>query len=234
MVWPNSTVSNYQEMLRKLSASAFFVTLGCMWIVRSYITTFDQFIRGFEAQTEIIIQYGFHVPFANFVVAIVIAFLSESIKLYDKISDLLRIRAEFDVYRILIPMALLSESTVVASQYGRITGDRRRLMSEVFYKYASSSKAPEIDKHLIVQALTAWSWYWFCAESIAIIIGTAEVLAYFSQWKMSMLMLALVLFLQILTRIFRGEAHKYTEAEISEILSDKARRHAVKSVFDAL
>jgi hypothetical protein len=34
--------------------------------------------------------------------------------------------------------------------------------------------------------------------------------------------------------LFRADANKYAEAEVSQILADDDRRDAVKSVFDAL
>lgn len=234
MVWPKLTVSDYPEMLRKLSATLFLVTLGCLSLLRAQIPSVDDFFSRFDVSREITLVGSIHVSLGTVVIAFIVAAISESVKLHDKISGLLGIRAGFDVYRILIPLALLSSATVGDSRYGKIMTDRNRLMREVFYAYASSAKDTKIDKHLVIQALTAWSWYWFCVESITIIAAAAVVLARFGQWTTATLMLALILVLQLLARIFQAEANKYAEAEVSQIVADAARREAVKSVFDAL
>jgi len=233
MVWPKLTVCDYREMLRKLSAAAFFVTLSCVYILRSRIAVVDQLFDSLDV-TPPIEAYSLHVPFGTFVVAFAFAVLSESIKLHDKISSVLSIRAVFDVRWILIPMALLSGSTVERSRFDRIATDRTRLMNDVFYKYASSAKQADIDIHLITQALTAWSWYWVCVESLVFLILTAAMLWWFGDWVATALVLAVMLAVIAIMNIFRSDANKYAEAEVSVILSDEVRRKAVKSVFDAL
>jgi hypothetical protein len=131
-------------------------------------------------------------------------------------------------------MALLSGATVDRNRFHRITADRKRLMNDVFYRYASSAKKAVIDSHLVVQALTAWSWYWICVESLVILTVTAAVFALFGKWSAATLVLAVMLVMLLLMRVFRAEASNYAEAEVSEILADNDRRQAVKSVLDAL
>lgn len=234
MVWPKLTVSDYREMLRKLSFSVFLVTAACIFFLRNQISTVDELFSLLDVTPPINTFKLITIPFGTFVVAIVIAIISESIKLHDRISKLLDIRAVFDVRWILIPMALLSGATVTRERINRIDSDRSRLMADVFYKYASSAKDAEIDGHLITQALTAWSWYWLIIETMVIVIPTAAVLAWFGQSKAAAAFLALALVLLFLMRLFRAEANKYADAEISAILADDDRRRAVRAVFDAL
>jgi hypothetical protein len=234
MVWPKLTVSDYPEMLRKLSAAVFLVVVGCIWFLRIHVGAVDRVFRSFDLDHEVTIFGPLSIPFGTFIVAFVIAVISESIKLHDKISDLLRIRAVFDIRWILIPMALLSNTTIESKRFIRIMSDRQRLMREVFYKYASSSKDAEIDRHLVTQALTAWSWYWVCIESNVIVLPTAALLAWFGQWLASTVTLTIAFLGHLLMKLFRAEANKYAEAEVSQILADEDRREAVKSVFDAL
>lgn len=234
MVWPKLSVSNYRETLRKLSTSAFFVTAACVWLLRSQISAVDEFLRPLDVTTAIRVFDSVSVPFGTFAVAAVVAIVSESTKLHDKISDALRIRAVFDVHWILIPMALLVGAQIQRARAERITVDRSRLMGEVFYRYASSAKEGEIDAHLIIQALTAWSWYWLCVETIAILLPTAALLVWFGQWKPAAIVMALVLVLQLLMRVFRADANKYADVEVNEILQDEGRRQVVRAAFDAL
>jgi hypothetical protein len=233
MVWPKLTVSDYSEMLRKLSTVAFLVTLASVSFLRSQVTAVDQFLGRFDVAPQIGV-FSVPIPFGTLVLAGIVAVLTESTKLHDKISQLLGIRTVFDVRWILVPMALLSGATVDRNRFHRITADRKRLMNDVFYRYASSAKKAVIDSHLVVQALTAWSWYWICVESLVILTVTAAVFALFGKWSAATLVLAVMLVMLLLMRVFRAEASNYAEAEVSEILADNDRRQAVKSVLDAL
>lgn len=233
MVWPKLTVSDYPEMLRKLSTVAFLVTATCISFLRSQIAVVDQMLSNLDVTPQISV-FSASIPFGTFIIAALVAVLSESVKLHDKISRALGIREVLDVRWILIPMALLSGARVNRDRFNRITSERRRLMNDVFYRYGSSVKEAVIDGHLITQALTAWSWYWICIESLVFLGLTAVVLAWFGNWASVVLLLSIMLLLLCLMRIFRGEANNYAEAEVAEILADNARKRAVKSAFDAL
>jgi hypothetical protein len=177
---------------------------------------------------------SFKIPFGTFLVAALVAFVSESTKLHDKISDVFRIRANFDIRWILIPMALLSGAGVNRARLAKISTSRRQLMGEVFYKYASSAQKTVIDKHLITQALTAWSWYWLCIESMVILLVTAAVLAWFLDWPSVSFLLAVILMLRLISLVYRSEANRYADAEVNAILSDATRRTEVNTIFNAL
>lgn len=233
MVWPKLTVANYPEMLRKLSASVFLVTTACVWLLRIEIAPIDQALRSFDI-SQVKLLGEFPVPSGTVTAAFLIAVLSESVKLHDKVSRLFQVRSAFDYRWILVPMALCASATIGRGQLRRLAVERDRLMAEVFYKYVSGSNNPEIDKHLVTQALTAWSWYWICVEAIAVIIPTALILAYYNLWQCSTLLLGVVILLQLIMKSFRAEASKYAEAEVDAILADADRQQRVKAVFNAL
>jgi hypothetical protein len=235
MVWPKFSVSDYPEMLRKLSFLAFCVAIACTWLVRGYIPPVDRWLGHLDAATPTLEAIAsIKIPFGTFVVGVCAAFISESVRLHDKISSALGIRSTFDTHWILIPMALLSGAAVDRAKLGRIASDRNRLMDDVFYKYASSGKKADIDKHLITQALTAWSWYWLCVESMVLLVLTASVAALFSKWALIAGLLAAVILLILLMRVFRADASDYAGAEVNAILDEPARRADIKAVFDAL
>lgn len=235
MTWPRLSVSDYPEMLRKLSFSALVVAIACTSLIRAYIPLVDQWLAHLDAATPPLEAIAsIKIPFGTFVVGLCAALISESVRLHDKISSALGIRATFDTRWILIPLALLSGATLDRVKFGRIASDRTRLMDDVFYKYASSGKQADIDKHLITQALTAWSWYWLCVESNLLLILTAIVAAVFSNWALTAGLLAVVILLTFLMRVFRADASDYAGAEVNAILEEPARRTNVKAVFDAL
>jgi hypothetical protein len=79
--------------------------------------------------------------------------------MHNKISDLFQIRKKFDVSYILIPLSKAVEIPIDENYKNVLKTNRKTLMADVFYKYASSTN-PQIDKHLIWIALDKWSWYW--------------------------------------------------------------------------
>jgi hypothetical protein len=132
-------------------------------------------------------------------------------------------------------MALLSAVVLTSAQFEKLRIEKRRLVNEVFYAYASSTAGRQvIDPHLITQALTTWSWYWLCAEAIAIIIPTAAILAFWSQFQWVSGLLTTVLVLMLVMRVFRADCSMYAEAQVREILSDNGRRQRVVAIFNAL
>src|SRR6185295_13156068 len=135
MVMPRLTVSNYPEMLRKLSTAMFFIAAACVTLLRSKIGVIDEFLRPLDI-SDIPIFTAIKIPFGSFLIAFAMAFASEAIKLHDAISSVLGIRFKFDVRWILIPMALLSGARIAFGQFQKIKTERDRLMGEVFYEYA--------------------------------------------------------------------------------------------------
>jgi hypothetical protein len=140
MVWPKLTVSDYREMLRKLSASSFIVTALCVSLLRSQIVAVDMLFQSLHVVPPIKALDSISIPFGTFIVAVIMAVVSEGVKLHDNVSDVLGIRAAFDVRWILIPMALLANATVDEARLNRIEIDRKRLMAEVFYKYRARNR----------------------------------------------------------------------------------------------
>jgi hypothetical protein len=236
MTMPKLTVSNYPEMLRKLSTAILFVTIGCLALLRTNVVPIDQNLQLLDVMTPAIPVFGpIKIPFGTFFIAFAFACISESVKLHDKISDVLKIRHEFDVRWILIPMALLSGAILNTAQFERLKLERRRLMGDAFYAYASSTPGRQvIDPHTITQALTSWSWYWLCAEAIVVIIPTAAALAYAGHFQYATALLAIVLALMLVMRFFRIDCSRYADSQIQQILNDNGRRSAVATIFNAL
>jgi hypothetical protein len=175
MVWPKLTVSNYPEMLRKLSAAVFIISVACIALLRVEIAPIDQLSSQLDID-QIKVWGQVSVSFGTVAVASVIAVISDAIKLHEKISNLLCVRSVFDCRWILMPTALCSGAVIESHRIRRLTSDCETLMRNVFYEYAASSSAVKIESHLITQALTSWSWYWTCIEATVVIITTAIIL----------------------------------------------------------
>ena len=236
MIMPKLTVSNYPEMLRKLSIATFFMTIGSLMLLRTYVHSIDSALMHLDVNFPNVPVFGpIKIPFGTFLVAFVVAAISKSMKLHDKISDALRIRSEFDIRWILAPMALLSGASLSSGQFEKMAVERRRLMGELFYTYASSTPGRQvIDGHTVTQALTTWSWYWLCVEAVAIILPTAAILAYEGQNSWTAGLLAIALMLMLAMRVFWFDCSRYANSQVRQILNDSGRRAEIAAVFNAL
>jgi len=120
---------------------------------------------------------GVKVSLGTILLALLIAFVSRAVKMHDRLSNLLRIRRNFDVREILVPLAVKTIGSPTEDKLARITRQRDRLMDQVFYQYVSSTRHPgEIDSHLIEGALDQWSWFWCLLETAALLTLTAFAL----------------------------------------------------------
>ncbi len=233
MTWPRMTVSNYEEMLRKLSFCAFVVSIGCIALLRSKIDIVETYFSVLDVKMPWTL---FEIPSATVGIAVLVAVLSEATKLHDKISAIFKIRHEFDLRWILLPAALLSGAKVDSLKWERLKASRHNCMQQVFYRYVSSGSEnnKEIDQHAITQALTAWSWVWLCAETALFLFLTGAILLGFGVYNYAALVFVFVVILLVAQRVLSFEAKKYAEDELRQILSNAKRRQAVRAVFDAL
>ncbi|MGE3757732.1 MAG: hypothetical protein AB7H97_08250 [Pseudobdellovibrionaceae bacterium] len=235
MTIPKLTVSNYPEMLRKLSAAAFFVTLACVSVLRAKIESINTLLNALDISTDIRVVGPVEFPLGTVIVAALVAFVSEAIRLHDKVSDWLKIRAEFDLRFILIPAALMSGASLNWAQFGKLRSDRTRMMGEVFYEYASSSSGKAaIDPHAISQALTTWSWYWLCVEAIVLLLVTSAFFAVEGQYPTLAAILASILALLMLMGVFKSDCGRYADSQVRQVLSDESRKAAIAAKFNAL
>lgn len=232
------SVDDYKQMLNKLAVLAFVTGCVCMTILRHEVPEIDMVATkaDFDLPANLAEWMGIPpLPLGTVAVGLFAGILSHAFKLHDKLASLLRLRHDFDVRWILLPMAALSGVQITSEKLDKFAPQRHRLMKEVFYRYASSSAGRQIiDPHIITQALTNWSWYWFCLESFVFLALTASVLMFFCRWQASTWVLLLCLVLVVAMRLLRADSSKSAIAQVEEILSDSIRRAEVKATFDAL
>jgi hypothetical protein len=232
------SVKTYDEMLRKIAVYAFVVGAACATILRANVGSINEFAAIIDVQVPqgliAALQLPtFALPTATLLVGLLAALLSHMFKLHDKISDLLRMRQDFDVRWILLPMAALSGASITPEKLDKVIAQRDRLMKDVFYKYASSTK-PLIDTHAITSALTNWSWYWCALEACVYLTATSLILIAFGAWQPAAWMLLTSVALTIVMRLLRYDSGSTANAEIEEIMADETRRNEVAARFDAL
>lgn len=230
---PFSTVKDYATMLNRIAIYTFAVSLVAVIILRNNITSLEDLLK--KLNLLIPVFNGVQLPAGTVLPAIIVAFVSRSIKIHDRISDIFQIRKRFDIYHILFPLAIASSSTCTASKIDFIKNNRKDLMKKVFYKYASSDPDKAlIESHYITMALDQWSWYWIVLEAISILFITSIALSFFSKFFISFILTLLVLVGIGFLQLVKFQCSKYALQQVEQIISDNTRKLEVQGVFNAL
>jgi hypothetical protein len=229
---PFSTVSDYPSMLNKIAVYTFFVSLAMAGLIYWQVPDFRALVPDWHVKIP---ETDAKVPGFLLIIALVFAFLSRVLKLHDRLSDLFRIRHQFDIYSILLPMASAAGVALTLAQQNAVAQKRHELMSKVFYKFASSSPGSAVvDQHAITMAIDQWSWYWILEEAAFVLFVSAVLSLLLGK---STLPAVLFLFgfglIWIMTFVHRG-CKRYAQDEITQILDGPDRRATVAECFRAL
>lgn len=159
--------SDYGIMLWKIALGTSVSTLLSLWTLAQLDEDINSLFAKYPIEVEIF--GGFSLSMGYLVPLGVVLFLSRSLRLHDRISDLFKIRLNFDVNHILGRLAEGVGWRVDKIILDKLRHNRRWLMNACFYHYATSS-GPKIDAHLVKMALDAWTWFWVVLESSAVVL----------------------------------------------------------------
>jgi hypothetical protein len=227
---PFTAPKDYPEMLNKIGVFTLAGALILTWAVA----------HANPAVAGLLFAGSFKIPIAGidlpplFVVpAVVIAIPFRVLKFHDRVSDLFRIREDFDLHEILTPLAAGVGLATSLPSLRTYRASRRDLMNRVFYRYADSSD-PKIPQHYITMALDSWTWYWIIAEFQAYGLLAFGALIWSKAYAQATFLVAVMwlglLAMYALRRSCDGHAH----TEVTLILEDETRRREIKAVFDAV
>jgi len=228
---PFEPVSDYPKMLNKLAFYAFWASLLLVTLTRHHIWRLEDALRKLDVGLPIA---DLSLPVGSIAVAFGWAFVSRVFKFHDRISDVLRIRLNFDVEAILLPLCAASGGLAKAGLVREITARRHPLMRETFYKYASSGGKAVIDSHYITMALDQWASYWIILEAATLAGLTAAAFLFFGPANVAALLLFGVLGAMLLLQLIRRQCAEYALQEVELILEDPERCAAVGGQFRAL
>lgn len=226
---PFTTVKTYSEMLNKI---ALYTWLGVIVMIAFMRTTVPAVDTALAAWSVPAVVVGIKIPLGTIAPAFLAAFVSRMFKLHDRVSDLLGIRERFDVAEILLPLAVLTRSSVTVEG---IRANRRELMRRAFYQFASSSPgASAIPEHYVHLALDQWSWYWVIVENSLMLLISASAYASLGHFGASTLTLAIILASLWILQGLRKRCSNHALEEVQQILSDSSRRDTVMGAFGAV
>ena len=166
-------------------------------------------------------------------IPLLIACVSRTIYLHDKISDLFHIRYRFDVYHILYPLAKAIGLPLTKNQKKWIWINRRNAMYTIFYSYAGF-KDPKIDLQLIRNALDAWGWFWVAVEAVFMFTITLVIVTVLRQWLYVSICLGANVFLLVFL-LYQGFICKRNALrEVDAIVADTTRNKEIRNYFQNL
>lgn len=226
------SVKDYQGVLDRTSWCTLVVATTAAWYVLHSLGLLDGSPALLNHQVRI---WDNQVPLGPLAAGLVIAFLARALRLHDRLSDLLRIREDFDVILILEPLAAGAGVNLTAEDRAAVRARRVALMDSVFYRYASSgSDAPLIDAHLVRSALEQWSWYWCVVEACAIVAASAIVVL--TTHDVTLVLYALVMLsgLQLLLEGLMYLCERHATREVTLILASHERRGEIAEAFRAV
>jgi hypothetical protein len=157
--------------------------------------------------------------------------ISRVFRIHGHVGTWLGIRERFDVDVILTELARrvgIDVDRITETQWQE---HRHDLMRQAFYRFANGN-SPEIDEHLIHQALDLWSWFWIGLEMSAVFVVTGFWLIAASAYEAGMLATSGALILAALgLPAIRSQCRRYAIAQVKAILSDPVRAAQVRQAF---
>lgn len=224
---PFTAPKDYSEMLNKIGVFTLAGALILTWIASLANADINSAL---SAGTVKIPIAGIELPLFFVVPALLIAIGFRVVKLHDRVSDLFRIREDFDLHEILTPLAAGVGIPTTLDLLRAYRTSRDDLMNRVFYRY-TGSPAPKIPEHYTTMALDMWTWYWIITEFEVYGVLGVTVLACSGAYRHATLLLAVMwlglLALRVLGRTCAGHAH----TEVRLILENKTWRDEIGTVF---
>lgn len=228
---PLAPVTDYQSMLNRIfwftSASA----LVAIWMLRLYIPGLD----GLLNQIDFTVAFGgdkiFPMPGGYLFPALAVGILTRIYRMHARISDWLGIRESFDIEVIIGGLAAQLEIDLTSVAEELLMKRRHNIMRRAFYPFVSGPQ-PQIDPHLIQQALDAWSWFWIGIEATLVFMLTGLGLIAGGVYVVGFQTLGGTLVLAAIgLPAMRGQCQRYAIAQVRAIVADPARATTVRVAF---
>lgn len=226
-MFPFERPTNYSEMLNKIGTFTGLEAILLTILVGYSVPNVNTALRCLQIPAKI---YDVEIPILYVVPGIIIAILMRIIRAHDWLSDLFQIRARFDLFRILIPLAWTVGSHV---KFEDLEKNRKRAMARTFYAYASFND-PAISKELVLSSIDSWTWYWVLLELIFLLGLTSVVLTWFRAFESATYTLAVFSVGIVVFQSVFSVCGRKAKDQIDEIVSDPSRVAKIQAEFAAL
>jgi hypothetical protein len=231
---PLAPVVDYQSMLNRIfwftSASA----LVAIWVLRRHIPALDGLLREIDFNVEFGGNKVVPIPGGYLLPAVAVGIVTRIYRLHARISDWLGIRECFDIQVIIGELVERLGIDLTALTHEELGRQRHGIMRRTFYPYVSGPQ-PQIDPHLIQQALDAWSWLWIGIEATLVFVLTGLGLIGAGAYPAGFQILGgTIVVATIGLPAMRGQCRRYAIAQVRAILADPARARAVRAALAEL
>lgn len=221
---------NYSDMLERIFISSLIVGISCSVVLGIMSPTIQDFFNNFSFTLKW--KIGENVlPILLFLIPSIIAILARICKLHNLISTILRIRENFDVKHILLPMVKGVNIEIDSNVQNILKTNRYTLMRDVFYKYAPDVDKAIINSQFVATALDQWSWFWSFVEPTVILLITAAIAYFIISWQSSLVFLGILLLFILIATLIYPSCIKAAQIEVDDILNNNERKATVLGVF---
>ncbi len=214
-------------MLNKIGIFTFLEALGLTFLIATLVPPVAAALNTIKFPVKI---WSIDIPFLYVVPSAVLALFARVVRLHDKLSDALRIRQTFDIYRVLSPLAGAVGYPVSPSFRRLLVEKRKKIMQKTFYAYASFEE-PKISKALVLSAIDAWTWYWILLELLFLLLLSSGTLLFFGAYRPAAYSLAGTCILLIVFYTVFDVCGKKADHQIDDIVSDDTKRKAIEQTF---
>jgi len=231
-------IENYTDMLNRIALFTFITNILIVVILKKNSIYFQDFVFYLYVKfpfLKISIDPIFKLPMKLIYLlpSAIITLIFRIVYMHNKISDLFKIRKNFDVKYILVPLSNAVEIPIDKDYLTVLNKRRKDLMADVFYKYASSTN-PQIDKHLIWIALDKWSWYWIFIEFITSLFIWGLILFFLKDYLFFLIIFSIIILFSILSIFWIKIFPRYAKNQIDAIISNEQFLKEIKGKLYAL
>ena len=225
-MWIFDTPKSYSDMIKKIAWTTFFIVLIGLILITHMSEGFNNLMKTLSCGIQL--EYNSLKLYISYIwIPLVFAIFENIFKLHDRISDLFKIRYNYD-RKIIIKGFIIRLNVDI--DINKVTfKNRDMIMSDIFYKYAGYAH-PVIDEHLIAMALGAWCWYWIIIDTllVTVLLSIVILILEFSILKLIVIVVVCLFLLLLLYMIMRKECIKYSKLEVDAILKDSSRKTEIK------
>ena len=231
---PLAPVTDYQSMLNRIFWFTSAAALGAVCLLRTYSPAWEAVLQSIDMELETVSGNILPVPGGYLLPALAVGLVARVFRIHGHIAHLLGIRERFDVDVIITEFARESGVDVELVPDHEWIEHRHDIMRQAFYRFTSSS-SPQIDAHLIHQALDLWSWFWIGLEATLVFVLTGMALIATNAYGAGMLTIAGSLLLaSVGLPTIRRQCKRHALAQVKAILLDPSREALVCLAFDWL
>lgn len=221
-------------MLNRICWFTSAAALGAFWLLRINVPAVDELLAQMDVGLETSEGKSLPVPGGSLLPALAVGMVARVFRVHSHLGHWLGIRERFDIEVILTELGRrvgIDTDTVTDEQW---LEHRYDLMRQSFYQFASS-RSPQIDEHLIHQALDLWSWFWVGLEATTVFVLTGFALVAVQAYEVGLATFGGALLLAAIgLPLIRLQCRGYAIAQVKAILADSSREAVVRNAFNSL